>query len=164
MLRTHGWPAPEDPPPESVSGDTIGDRLADEAQALRDVTDWLDKLVRTGMPEVINLRPSTDFPFDYRVLASHERIVAILARIASDIDELARARRVEDLTTDTTDRDERVAAPSAIRGTTAGDAPPRFIEQSNGVMPLSGSSPNTATLGSPSPGEVVARGNSPERS
>jgi hypothetical protein len=35
----------------------VGDRLADEAQALRDVTDWLDKFVRTGMPQLIELQP-----------------------------------------------------------------------------------------------------------
>ena len=108
LLRVYGWPAPEDPPPDAPSGDQIGDRLADEAQALRDVIDWLDKLVRTGMPEVLNLRPRSDHPLHYRVLASHERIVRILSRIASDIDELARARRVEDLPTEAVDADPRL--------------------------------------------------------
>jgi len=45
MLRAHGWPAPEDPPADTPSSDMVGDRLADEAQALRDVTDWLDNFV-----------------------------------------------------------------------------------------------------------------------
>lgn len=100
LLRLHGWPAPEDPPAEAPSGDTIADRLGDEAQAIRDVSDWLDKLVRTGMPELLELRPRSDHPLHYRVAASHECIVAILGRIASDIDELARARRAEDLPTE----------------------------------------------------------------
>jgi AcrR family transcriptional regulator len=108
LLRLHGWPAPEDPPPDAPSGDRIGDRLADEAQALRDVIDWLDQLVRTGMPEVLELRPRSDFPLHYRVLASHERIVRIVQRIASDIDELARARRVQDLSTEAVDADPRL--------------------------------------------------------
>jgi hypothetical protein len=107
LLRTHGWPAPEDPPDDAPSGDTIADRLMDEAQALRGVTDWADKLVRTGMPELLELRPCSDHPLTYRKLATHERIVAILGRIAADIEELARARRVEDLATQTTDADPR---------------------------------------------------------
>jgi len=78
VLRTLGWPAPEDPPADAPSGDTVAERLADEAQALRDVTEWLDKLVRTGMPELLELRPRSDHPLHHRVLASHERIVAIL--------------------------------------------------------------------------------------
>jgi len=60
LLRTHGWPAPEDPPDDAASGDTIAERMADEAQALRDVTEWLDKLVRTGMPELVDIRPRSD--------------------------------------------------------------------------------------------------------
>jgi hypothetical protein len=63
------------------------------------VIDWLDKLVRTGFPAVANLRPRADYPLRYNVVASHDRILRILGRIASDIDELARARRVEDLPT-----------------------------------------------------------------
>jgi hypothetical protein len=108
MLRAHGWPAPEDPPADAPSSDIVGDRLADEAQALRDVTDWLDKFVRTGMPELVELRPCSDHPLHYRKVASHERIVAILGRIASDIDELARAKRVADLSTEANDSDPRL--------------------------------------------------------
>jgi len=108
VLRTHGWPAPEDPPDDAASGDTVAERLADEAQALRDVTEWLDKLVRTGMPELVGIRPRSDHPLHHRVLASHERIVAILGRIASDIDELARARCVADLPTEANDADRRL--------------------------------------------------------
>ena len=108
VLRTLGWPAPEDPPADAPSGDTVAERLADEAQALRDVTEWLDKLVRTGMPELLELRPRSDHPLYHRVLASHERIIAILERIASDIDELARARRVADLPTEANDADLRL--------------------------------------------------------
>lgn len=107
MLRLHGWPAPEDPPQDAplvIKSATA----SDEAQELRDVIDWLDKLVRTGMPEVLEPRPRADFPLQYRVLASHERIVRILERIASDIDELARARRVEDLSTEDVDADPRL--------------------------------------------------------
>jgi hypothetical protein len=44
----------------------------------------------------------------YNVLASHDRILRILGRIASDIDELARARRVEDLAAEATDADPRL--------------------------------------------------------
>jgi hypothetical protein len=108
ILRLHGWPAPEDPPEGAPSGDTVADRLNDEAQALRDVVDWLDQLIRTGMPEVLDLRPRADFPLHYRVLANHERILRILGRISADIDELARARRVADLPTEAIDADPRL--------------------------------------------------------
>ncbi len=60
------------------------------------------------MPELLEIRPRSDHPLHYRVLASHERIVAILGRIASDIDELARARRVADLPTEANDADLRL--------------------------------------------------------
>jgi hypothetical protein len=77
--------------------------LADEAQALRDVTDWLDKFVRTGMPELVELRSRSDHPLHYRKLASYGRIVAVLGHIASDIDELTAA----DLSTEANDSESR---------------------------------------------------------
>ena len=71
------------------------------------MTDWLDKFVRTGMPRVLELRLHADRPLSYRKAATHERIVAILGRIASDIEELARAKRVTDLPSEDTDSDPR---------------------------------------------------------
>lgn len=56
---------------------------------LRDLTDWLDKLVRTGMAEVLKLRARSDHPPHYRKLASCERSVAFLKRITSSVEELA---------------------------------------------------------------------------
>jgi hypothetical protein len=47
-------------------------------------------------------------PLHHRKVASHERSVAILGRTASDIDELARARRVADLSTEANDSDPRL--------------------------------------------------------
>jgi hypothetical protein len=46
---------------------------------------------------VVNLRPSDDRPATAHVAVDLARLQAIIERIAADIDELARARRVEDL-------------------------------------------------------------------
>ena len=144
MLRLHGWPAPEDPPDDKPSGDTIADRLNDEAQALRDVSDRLDKLVRTGFPEVLNLRPRADHPLDYRVVANHDRTLHILGRIAADIDELARARRVEDLPTETVDADPRLRLRRRLAEPPDRDPPARLVGRTRRVRRSNGSRTNTA--------------------
>jgi hypothetical protein len=46
---------------------------------------------------MVNLRPESDWPRRYHVRADVPRVVAILRRIAYDIGELTRARRVGDL-------------------------------------------------------------------
>jgi hypothetical protein len=45
---------------------------------------------------VVNLRPEGDHPDRAHVMADLPRVAAILQRIAADVDELARARRVAD--------------------------------------------------------------------
>src|SRR4051794_38918291 len=49
-------------------------------------------------PPAVNLRPDGDHPSRALVVIDLPRVSAILDRIAADIDELARARRVDDLT------------------------------------------------------------------
>ena len=50
-------------------------------------------------PPTVNLRPSADWP-DWAVVAVDlARVRAVIERIAADVDELARARRVQDKTT-----------------------------------------------------------------
>ena len=46
---------------------------------------------------MVNLRPEGDHPGRAHVVVDLPRVTAILQRIAADVDELARARRVADL-------------------------------------------------------------------
>jgi hypothetical protein len=100
-LRAAGWPAPEDPDTsedtELDGRDLITDRLTDEVEWLRRCAGWLHHLHVQTYPPVVNLRPAGDWPDTAPVVVDLPRIQAILERIATDVDELARARRVEEL-------------------------------------------------------------------
>ena len=77
--------------------DLICDRLADEADWIRRCAGWLTHLHTSEYPPAVNLRPDGDHPGRALVMADLPRVAAILQRIAADVDELARARRVADL-------------------------------------------------------------------
>jgi hypothetical protein len=100
-LRAAGWPAPEDPDgdddAELDGRDLICDRLLDEVGWLRQCAGWLTHLHNKEFPPAVNLRPEDDHPDRAHVVADLPRVAAILQRIAADVDELARARRVADL-------------------------------------------------------------------
>jgi hypothetical protein len=64
---------------------------------LRQCAGWLTRLHAGEFPSVVNLRPGGDHPERALVVVDLPRVAAILDRIAADIDELARARRVGDL-------------------------------------------------------------------
>jgi hypothetical protein len=100
-LRAAGWPAPEDPAgddDEELSGrELVVDRLDDEVGWIRRCADWLDHLEREPYPPAANLRPDGDWPDTCMAVAGLPRIAAILRRVAYDVEELTRARRVEDL-------------------------------------------------------------------
>ena len=100
-LRAAGWPAPEDPDGDDdgeLDGrDLICDRLLDEVGWLRQCADWLTHLHTSEYPPAVNLRPDGDHPGRALVVADLPRVAVILQRIAADVDELARARRVADL-------------------------------------------------------------------
>jgi hypothetical protein len=100
-LRAAGWPAPEDPggddDAELDGRDLICDRLVDEAGWIRQCASWLTHLHASEFPPAVNLRPDGDHPGRALVVADLPRVAAILQRIAADVDELARARRVADL-------------------------------------------------------------------
>jgi len=102
-LRAAGWSAPEDPDfgedAELDGRDTIADRLSDEVGWLRRCADWLVQLDAGGYPPAVNLRPACDWPDTAHVAVDLARLRAVLHRIAADLDELARARRVADLNT-----------------------------------------------------------------
>lgn len=96
-----GWPAPEDPggddDAELDGRDLICNRLLDEVDWIRQCADWLIHLHTRGYSPAVNLRPEGDHPHRAHVVVDLPRVVAILQRIASDVDELARARRLADL-------------------------------------------------------------------
>jgi len=100
-LRAAGWPAPEDPggddDAELDGRDLICDRLLDEVGWLRQCAGWLTHLHTKGFPPAVNLRPEGDHPDRAHVAVDLPRVAAILQRVAADVDELARARRVADL-------------------------------------------------------------------
>jgi hypothetical protein len=110
-LRSAGWPTPEDPDgdddAELDGRDSIADRLSDEVSWLRQCADWLLHLNADSYPPVVNLRPAADWPDRAIVAVDLTRVAAVIDRIAADVDELARARRIQDLTTAAVLRDPR---------------------------------------------------------
>jgi len=100
-LRAAGWPAPEDPAGdddgEPDGPDLICDRLLAAVGWLRQCAGWLTHLHTREFSPAVNLRPGGDHPDRAHVVAGLPRAPAIVQRIAADIDELARARRVADL-------------------------------------------------------------------
>ena len=101
LRSLYGWPAPEDPDgsrEEELAGrELIAARLLDEVEWLRDCAGWLAQLDRGEYPPVVNLRPEADHPERCNIVVDLDRVRRVLLRIAADIDELARARSVEDL-------------------------------------------------------------------
>ena len=122
-LRAAGWPAPEDPggddDAELDGRELICDRLVDEVDWIRQCAGWLTHLHASEYPPAVNLRPDSDHPHKAHVIVDLPRVAAILQRIAADVDELARARRVADLGAAATvpdrraERRRRVAEPAA---------------------------------------------------
>ena len=102
-LRAAGWPAPEDPggddDAELDGRDLICDRLVDEVGWIRQCSGWLTRLHADDYPPAVSLRPGGAHPERALVVIDLPRVAAILDRIAADLDELARARRVQDLAT-----------------------------------------------------------------
>ena len=97
-------PPPEDPDfgedTELGGRDNIADRLSDEVSWLRQCAGWLRQLDGGGgSPPAVNLRPSADWPDRAVVAVDLARVAAVIDRIAADVDELARARRAQDLDT-----------------------------------------------------------------
>ena len=95
--------APEDPDSgedaELGGRDSIAGRLPDKVNWLRQCAGWVAHLDADSYPPAVNLRPSADWPDRAVVAAGRARVAAVIDRIAADVDELARARRVQDLDT-----------------------------------------------------------------
>ena len=105
VLREAGWPTPEDPVPGAE--EQVADRLTEEATALISCAEGLTSLAAGERP-VVNLRPSSDLPDRDYVAVDQGRVIRVLLRIAHDLEELARARRVTDLSTSASDADPRL--------------------------------------------------------
>jgi AcrR family transcriptional regulator len=105
VLREVGWPAPEDSRP--AAEEQVADRLIEEAAALVSCVEWLESLSTQETP-VVNLRPEDDYPETDYVAVDQSRVIRGLRRIAHDLEELARARRVADLSSSGNDADPRM--------------------------------------------------------
>jgi hypothetical protein len=66
---------------------------------LRQCAGWLSHLDADNYLPAVNLRPAADWPDRAVVAVDLARVAAVIDRIAADVDELARARRVQDLDT-----------------------------------------------------------------
>ena len=66
---------------------------------LRQCAGWLAQLAADSYPPAASLRLAADCPDRAIVAADLARVRAVIDRIAADVDELARARRAQDLTT-----------------------------------------------------------------
>ena len=102
VLREEGWPTPEDPTVNDA--EHVVDRLNEEASLLVTCAKWLEELA-AGQRPIVNLRPSEDWPDTNHTIVDQARVIRMLRRIAHDIDELARSRRIADMTSNTTDSD-----------------------------------------------------------
>jgi hypothetical protein len=105
VLREVGWPAPEDTRP--AAEEQVADRLIEEAAALVSCVEWLESLSTQETP-VVNLRPEDDYPETDYVAVDQSRVIRVLRRIAHDLEELARARRVADLSSSGNDAAPRM--------------------------------------------------------
>ena len=101
LRSLYGWPAPEDPDgsrdDELAGRELIAQRLGDEVEWLRDCARWLAQLDLGKHPPVTNLRPESDHPERCNIIIDIDRVRHVLLRIAADVDELARARSVDEL-------------------------------------------------------------------
>ena len=105
VLREVGWPAPEDSRP--AAEEQVADRLIEEAAALVSCVEWLESLSTQETP-VVNLRPEDDYPETDYVSVDQSRVIRVLRRIAHDLEEPARARRVADMSSSGNDADPRM--------------------------------------------------------
>ncbi len=105
VLREVGWPGPEGPSPDVA--EQISDCLTEEAAMLATCAGWLEALAAGEGPRV-NLRPDEDWPGTHYVPVDQGRIVQVLQRIAHDLEELARARRVADMSSSAEEVDPRL--------------------------------------------------------
>jgi hypothetical protein len=105
VLRELGWPTPEDP--NTHDDEQLADRLSEEAAVLVTCAKWLEEIA-AGQRPIVNLRPAEDWPDCNNTTVDYARLIRILRRIAHDIDELSRARRIADLSSNTIDADPRL--------------------------------------------------------
>ena len=134
--RTSGWPA-RTPATDGRDPSTVvsGAAEAHRAVTLPGAPNRAGKprgsRLRDSYPPTVNLRPSADWPDRAIVAVNVARVAAVIDRVAADVDELARARRVQDLTTAAVppdrraERRRRLAEPIRPAPRRRGPQPPR---------------------------------------
>jgi hypothetical protein len=85
----------------------VGNIRTESPAALISCVEWLEQLAAGATP-VVNLRPPDDWPTTDNIAVDHDRLLRVLRRIAADIDELARARCIADLSAAAVDADPRL--------------------------------------------------------
>lgn len=105
VLREAGWPAPENPVPDAE--EQVADRLTEEAAVLLSCVEWMESLA-AGEKPAVNIRPDDDFPDTCYVAVDQGRVIRVLRRIAHDLEELARTKRLADLSAHANDADPRL--------------------------------------------------------
>jgi hypothetical protein len=101
---------------------------------IRQCADWLIHLHTREFPPAVSLRPESDHPDKAHVMVDLP-LAAILQRIAADVDELARARRVADLGAAASDPDRPVPSPLPLRHLRAAGRPAEGV---TGFRPAGG--------------------------
>jgi hypothetical protein len=114
--RCHYWrriPLQKQVAPHFVLGNSHGvnfvcaNRISTEATMLISCVGWLESLA-AGETPAVNLRPADDLPETCYVGVDQGRVIRMLRRIAHDLEELARTKRLADLSTRTNDADPRL--------------------------------------------------------
>src|SRR4051794_27081115 len=77
--------------------DLVADCIGDELESRRRCPACLPQRDAGGYPAVVNLRPEADWPQTAKTVVPLARVRAVVQRVAADLDELARVRRVAEL-------------------------------------------------------------------
>jgi len=130
--RAASWPAAEDPggrTPNSATG------TPSPVSWLRQCANGVVHLDADSYPPAVSLRLAADWPDRAVVTTDLAQVRAVIDRIAAEVDELARAHRVQDLTTTAVLSDPRggrgrtLPAAGAGLGRLAGRARPARQDQ-----------------------------------
>ena len=126
--------------PNSDGRDNIAGGLSIRWSWLRQCAGWLAHLDADGYPPAVSLRPSADWPDRAIVAVDLARVGAVINRVAADVDELARARRPQDLDTAAmlpdprAERRRRLAEPDLeFRAFCTRTAAARFLDPATGA-------------------------------
>jgi len=127
-LARRGGPRRKDT--EFGDRDTIAGWLSDEVSWLRQCANGVVHLDADSYPPAVSLRLAADWPDRAVVTTDLAQVRAVIDRIAAEVDELARAHRVQDLTTTAVLSDPRGGGEDAAGGWSGPGTPGRPSETS----------------------------------